>query len=347
MKLESNMAARTIGRIVRRRTTGPLNSRSIADVLIGTVVYLAAIFLSSVATRAEDYPTRPIKIICIHPVGITSDLLARALASNLSGRLGQPVVVENRAGANGIVAAGIVAKSPPDGYTMLITSSAHVGNAQLRKDLTFDTLNDFAPITMLGGSYGLVLVTALPVKNLTELIEHGKKKTLTYSTNGAGNTTHIAGLLLEKRTGLTMTAIPYNTNNMITDVISGNVDFMFFGTVNAEPLIKAGQLKAIAVTGEQRSRILPDVPTMQELGYKDFNVAGYFGLLFPANTPRDRVERIQSETAKALAAPELKRIMETSDYYISGSKPDEFSAFLKKDYEAQDKLMREVGLKTN
>jgi tripartite-type tricarboxylate transporter receptor subunit TctC len=310
-------------------------------------VALLAILLSGASVRAEDYPNRPIKIVCIHPVGITTDLLARALASKISETLGQPVVVENRPGANGIIAAGVVAKSPPDGYTMLMTSSAHVGNAHVRKDLTFDTLNDFSPITMLGGSYGLVLVTALPVKSLAELIELGKKKTLTYSTNGAGNTTHIAGLLLEKRTGLMMTAIPYNTNNMITDVISGNVDFMFFGTVNAEPLIKAGQLRALAVSGEQRSRILPDVPTMQELGYKDFNVSGYFGLLFPANTPRDRVERIQSETAKALAAPELKRIMEASDYFISGSKPDEFSAFLRRDYEFQDRLMREVGLKAN
>lgn len=310
-------------------------------------IFAAATLFGADWAQADDYPSRPIKIICIHPVGITSDLLARSLATQLSERMGQPVVVENRPGANGIVAAGVVAKSPPDGYTMLITSSAHVGNAQVRKDLTYDTLNDFAPITMLGGSYGLVLVTALPVRNVAELIEYGKKKVLTYSTNGAGNTTHIAGLLLEKRTGLTMTAIPYNTNNMITDVISGNVDFMFFGTVNAAPLIKAGQLKALAVSGQQRSRILPDVPTMQELGYKDFDVSGYFGLLFPANTPRDRVERIQSETAKALAAPELKRIMETSDYYISGSKPDEFAAFLKKDYEFQDKLMREVGLKAN
>lgn len=317
------------------------------DVLARALICIAVVLATGWPARAEDYPNRPIKIICIHPVGITTDLLARSLASNLSERVGQPVVVENRPGANGIVAAGVVAKSPPDGYTMLITSSALIGNAHVRNDLPFDALNDFSPITMLGGSYGLVLVTALPVKNLAELVELGKKKTLTYSTNGAGNTTHIAGLLLEKRTGLTMTAIPYNTNNMITDVISGNVDMMFFGTVNAEPLIKSGQLKALAVTGGQRSRILPDVPTMQELGYKDFNVSSYFGLLFPANTPRDRVERIQVETAKALGAPDLKRIMESSDYYIAGSKPDEFATFLKKDFEDQGKLMRDVGLKAN
>jgi tripartite-type tricarboxylate transporter receptor subunit TctC len=315
--------------------------------LFNAFIAILIVIFSGWSARAQDYPNRPIKILSIHPVGITTDLLARSLANTLSERLGQPVVVENRPGANGIIAAGVVAKSPPDGYTMLITSSAHASNPHVRNDLPFDSLNDFSPITMLGGSYGLVLVTALPVKTLAELIELGKKRVLTYSTNGAGNTTHVAGLLLSKRSGLAMTAIPYNTNNMITDVISGNVDFMFFGTVNAAPLIKSGQLKALAVSGEKRSQILPDVPTMQELGYKDFNVSGYFGLLFPAKTPRDIVERIQSETAKALAGPELKRIMETSDYYISGSKPDEFSALLKKDFEYQDKLMREVGLKAN
>jgi tripartite-type tricarboxylate transporter receptor subunit TctC len=321
-------------------------SRFAKNIVLGAMACISAAAISA-PVHSEEYPDRAIKILSIHPVGITTDLLARSLASKLSDSLGRPVVVENRAGANGIIASGIVAKSPPDGYTMLITSSSHTANAHVRNDLTFDTLNDFAPITMLGGSYGLVLVTALPVRSLKELIEIGKKRTLTYSTNGAGNTTHIAGLLLAKRTGLTMTAIPYNTNNMITDVISGNVDFMFFGTVNAAPLLKSGQLKALAMSGLRRSQILPEIPTMKELGYQDFDVSGYFGLLFPRNTPRNRVDRIQMETAKALATPEFKRIMENSDYYISGSTPDEFSAFLKKDYDSQERLMKDVGLKAN
>ena len=310
--------------------------------LAQTAVAVALVVAGSAV--AETYPDRPVKIISIHPVGITSDLLARSLQSKLAEGLGQSIIVENRAGANGIVATGVVAKAPPDGYTMLITSSSHIGNALLRKDLPFNTLADFIPITQLAGSYGLALITALPVKSVAELVEIGKIRPLSYATNGPGNTTHVAGLLLAAMAGIKMNAVAYSTNSMITDVVSGNVDMMFVGTVNAEPLVRAGQVKVLATTGTQRSKLLPEVLTMQELGYKDFDVSGYFGLLFPAGTPPDRVKRVQEETVKALAAPEVKTFMDVSDFYIVGSTPAQFTAFLQDDYKVQEKQMRAVGL---
>jgi len=186
------------------------------------------------------------------------------------------------------------------------------------------------------------------VKNLTELIDARKEENVDlFYERRLGNTTHIAGLLLEKRTGLTMTAIPYNTNNMITDVISGNVDFMFFGTVNAEPLIKAGQLKAIAVTGGSGRAFCPTCRPCRSWATRTSMLRAISAYCFRPTRRAIASSASRAKPQKALAAPELKRIMETSDYYISGSKPDEFSAFLKKDYEAQDTLMREVGLKTN
>jgi tripartite-type tricarboxylate transporter receptor subunit TctC len=315
--------------------------------MLAAMMALAALAMTATGAAAQDYPNRTIRIICIHPVGITSDIIARALAQKLNEALGQPVIVENRPGANGIVAANMVAKAEPDGYTMLITSGSHVANAHVGKDIAYHPINDFAPITHLTSSYGLALITNLPVNSVAELVELAKKKPgqLSYATNGAGNITHIAGLLMEQRAGIKMIAVPYNTPNMVTDVIAGTVDMMFVGTVNAEPLVNGKQVKALAVTGPRRAVGLPDTPTLQELGYKDFDVTGYFGLLFPANTPGDRVEKIQREVTKALNSPTLKNVMQTAGMYVVGSTPDEFTAFLKKDNEHQDRLMREVGLK--
>lgn len=296
---------------------------------------------------AEDYPSRVVRIISIHPVGIATDLLARSLAPRLNESLGQPVIVENRPGANGILATGLVAHAAPDGYTILVTSGAHIANAQVEKSLPYDTLADFAPVTQLAGSYGLVLITNLPVASIAELVALAKANPgrLSYATNGVGNVTHIAGLLLEARAGIKMLAVPYNTPNLTMDVIGGHVDMTFISTITAVPLVDSGQTKALSVTGPQRAPSLPDTPTMQELGYADFDVTGYFGLLVPAKTPRDRIERLYRETVKALASPEVTRVMANAGFYTVGSNPDEFAAFLKKDFDYQSRLMDEFGLK--
>lgn len=294
--------------------------------------------------QAQTYPDRPIRIISIHPVGITTDLLARALSQKLADEIGQSVVVENRPGANGVVATNLVAKSPADGYTMLLTSSSHVANSLLNETIPYDLIQDFNPITAICASYGLVLITNLPVKSVHELIEIGKKRPLSYATNGAGNTTHVAGLLLAKATGIEMNAVPYNSNSMITDVMSGVVDFMFVGTVNADPLVKDGKVKALATTGPQRSKLMSDLPTFQELGFKDFDVSGYFGLLFPAGTPADRVEKIHASVLKALKSKELQTFMETSDYYTVASTPSQFKSFLQADYAQQSRILQDLGL---
>jgi tripartite-type tricarboxylate transporter receptor subunit TctC len=308
------------------------------------VAVLVLIVSSPSGAHAETYPDRPVKLLSIHPVGITTDLLARALGQRLGDELGKPIVVENRPGANGIIATNAVAKSTPDGYTMLITSGSHVANALLKETLPYETLKDFAPITAISASYGLVLITNLPVKSLDELIQIGKKRPLSYATNGVGNTTHVAGMLFEKAAKIEMNAVAYSTNSMITDVISGNVDMMFVGTVNADPLVRAGQVRAIATTGASRSKLMADLPTFQELGFKDFDVSGYFGLLFPAGTPKERLEKMQSAVAKVLVTPEMKSFLDISDYYAVGSKPDEFRAFLEADYKQQEKMLKELGL---
>src|SRR5262249_22137655 len=188
--------------------------RSQMRCILKALVCLFALAITAPA-QADDYPNRTIKIVTPHPAGVATDVLGRALAVKLSADLGQPVVVENRPGANGIVADGVIAQSP--------TSGAHIANAFVNKMLPFDVMKDFAPVTQLAASYGLALVTNLPVNSVGELIALAKSKPgkLTYATNGVGNITHVAGLLFDARTGTKMVAVPYNTPNLTTDVMTG------------------------------------------------------------------------------------------------------------------------------
>jgi len=318
--------------------------RHLGSLLLGA---LACAALPAAGARAETYPDRTIRIVSPHPASVATDILGRALAQKLSESLRQPVIVENRPGANGIIAAGLIAKAAPDGYTLHITTGAHIANAFVAKELPYDPLRDFAPVTQLAASYGLALITNLPVTSVPELIALAKQKPLTYATNGVGNITHVAGLLFEARTGVKMTAVPYNTPALTTDVMTGTVDLTFFSVAGAAPLVKAGKIKALAVTGPRRSPSLPDTPTLQELGYTDFDVTGWFGLLFPAHTPADRIDLIYRQSAKALESPEMKRVMDVSGMYPVGSSPDEFAAFLRKDFDYQDHLLGELGLKVH
>ena len=296
---------------------------------------------------ALDYPTRPVRVIVGFPAGIGPDITGRLMSQWLSDHLGQQFIVDNRPGASSNIATEMAAKAAPDGYTLLITSGAHIANAFTVKKLPYDVLKDFAPVTQLAASYGLALITNLPVKSVADLVALAKKKPgqLTFATNGVGNVTHVAGLLFDARTGVKMIAVPYNTPNLITDVMTGQVDMAFYSVAAAAPLVKAGKIKALALTGSRRAPALPDTPTLQGLGYKDFDVTGYFGLLFPAGTPHERIDAIYRVSKDALSSPQLKRVLDVSGMYPVGSSPEEFAAFLKQDYAYQDKLMSELGLK--
>lgn len=309
----------------------------------------AAALLMTVAAGVAraDYPDKIIRIINPFPPGVSTDVLARGLAQKLTEYLGQSVIVESRPGANGILASTTVAKSEPDGYTMLLTTGSHVANPIVQKHVLYDPVKDFSAVTLLAQSYGLALVSNLPATSLADIVALAKAKpgTLTYATSGVGNLTHVAGRLFEVRAGITMTAVPYNTPALMSDVIGGTVSMTFVSTVTAVPLVNAKTVKAFAITGTRRTPAMPDTPTMQELGYKDYELLGWFGVLFPANTPRDRVERMHREIARALQTPELKKLIEDSGLYVDGAGPDDFQAFLRKDFDYQTRLMDEIGLK--
>jgi tripartite-type tricarboxylate transporter receptor subunit TctC len=311
---------------------------------------LAALFglsLGPTPASCDDYPNHLIKIVQPFAAGGSTDVLARGLAQKLSDALGQPVIVEARVGANGIIGTQSVAKSPPDGYTILLTTGSFTANPNVVKDPPYDVFKDFTPITQMAGSYGLALLTNLPVNSVAELVAAAKKKpgTMTYATSGAGNLTHISGRLFELRAGLDLIAVPYNTPAMLTDVMTGNVGMTFNSLITAVPMVAQKQLKALAITGNRRSPALPDTPTMAEAGIADYNLTGYFGILFPAGVPKDRVDLIYRETVKALAKPDLKRIIEDNGLFVVGSSPEEFAAYIKQDFDYQSRLMDELDLR--
>jgi len=324
-----------------------LSARPTSRALAAGALMLALSVPTIAKAQAEQYPNRVIRIVQPFAPGGSTDVLARGLAQKLHEAMGQPVVVEARPGANGVVASTAVARSAPDGYTMLLITGSHSANPHTMKNLPYDALKDFTPITQLAGSYGLALLTNLPVKSVAELTALAKQKpgALTYATAGVGNLTHVAGALYEKRAGIEMIAVPYNGATLIPDTMSGGVSMTFNSLITAVPLVNQGQLKALAITGDRRSPALPDTPTMTEAGVKDYELTGYFGIFFPAGVPRDRVERIHQETVKALASPELKRIVEQNGLFVVGSTPDEFAAYVARDHAYQGGLMEELGLK--
>ena len=314
---------------------------------IGLVVLLCG--LASAAPRADNYPVRPIRIIIPFSPGGPNDLIGRPLAEKMSESLGQPFVIENRPGAQGQIAALAVARSTPDGYTMLMTTGSHIANQVFYARLQYDALKDFTPITQLAQSYGSVMVSrpGLEAKTAPDLIALAKQNPGRFSFGhpGVGNANHIAGELFQKIAGVQLLAVPYKgSGSYVTDVISGQVDLAFMSSVLATPNVQSGLLRALATTGPRRTPSLPEVPTFIELGYPDFDWIGYFGLWFPAGTPRERVELISATARKALETPELKRVVADGGLEIVGSTPKEFARYLEKDYAHQRAVMQRIGL---
>lgn len=306
--------------------------------------------LANSTARAEDYPARPIRILIPFSAGGPNDVIGRPLADKISQALGQPVVVENRPGAQGQIATVAVAKAEPDGYTMLMTTGSHVANQLLYAKLPYDAMKDFSPIILLAESYGLAMVGRpdLPAKDVREFIAMAKSSPgkFSFAHPGVGNANHIAGELFQKICDVVLLPVPYKgSGSYISDVIAGQVDTGFMSTALATPNVANKVVKALATTGAKRAPSLPDVPTMVEIGYPDFIWTGYFGLWFPAGTPRDRIEVINRAARDALNTPELKKVIETSGLDAVGSTPEEFVSFLEKDFVHQRDVMQRIGLK--
>jgi tripartite-type tricarboxylate transporter receptor subunit TctC len=297
----------------------------------------------------EAYPSRPIRLLAPFTAGSTVDVMARVTQEQLATRLGQNLVIDNRPGANGIIATDLVAKSRPDGYTMLISTGSFTGNVIATKKLPYDTVRDFAQVTQIARSYGLLLVVhpGVQANSIKELIAMAKAnpRKMSYASSGVGNMTNLVGELLNVLGGVEINHVPYKGSApALTDVMGRQVDMTFISTVSVMPFIKAGRVKALALTGGERSPVMPQVPTFKEIGYPDFEMTGWYGLWFAAKTPPAIVNRIHTEIKRAVASPEMKAKLDELGLIGVACSPEDFAKFLREDLALQMRIAKRAGI---
>jgi tripartite-type tricarboxylate transporter receptor subunit TctC len=316
---------------------------------------LAAALLSfSVATiaftaTAADYPQKPIRLIVPFAAGGGNDAVARTIAQRLSAGLGQQVVVDNRAGAGGIVGAELAAKSAPDGYTLFLGGvGSHAINPSVHRNLPYDPVRDFAPISLVA-SAPLILVVqpSVAANSVEEFVALAKAKpdTINYASNGNGSSSHLAAVMFEAMTGTRMTHVPYKgLAPALVDLLSGQVQAMFSSVVAILPHVQAGKLRALAVTGEKRLALIPDVPTVAESGVAGYQAGSWYGILAPAGTPPEIVRTLNSEIVKAIQQPDVKRAFALEGAEPVGSSPQEFAAHIRAELSRLGKVAREAKI---
>jgi tripartite-type tricarboxylate transporter receptor subunit TctC len=309
---------------------------------------IVLLLLLAGAAWAQDYPNRTVRVVVPFPPGGAPDLVGRTLANRLSERLGQPFVVENRTGAGGNIAAEAVAKSAPDGYTLLATSDGPlVINPSVYPTMPFDTLRDFAPIS-IAASAGLVLMAcpSLPVSSVSDMIALAKKKKLTYASSGYGSSQHVAAELLKDSATIDLTHVPYKGfGAAVGDAISCNVDLIFGAISTGIPHVRAGKLKPIAVTQPKRHAGLPDTPTFGEAGHPGVVIEAYMGLLAPAGTPRPIVDKLYTEVAAILLERETAERLTGAGLDLVRSTPDQYAARIRADLVKYAKLSKALAAK--
>jgi len=303
------------------------------------------------AAFAQSYPARPVKIVVGFTPGGGVDINARMLAPKLSEYLGQQFVVENRPGAGTNIANELVAKSPADGYTLLCTTAALTINMSLYRNLPFDTLRDFAPISVFSESPNVLVVNAkLPVSSVKDLLELARKSPgkLNYSSAGVGTTQHLSAELLKLLTKTFIVHIPYKgTSPSLTALIASEVDLSFANIPAIQAHVKSGRLKALATTGPRRDPQLPEVPTMKEAGVDGLSVTVWYGLLAPAGTPREIVQALATATARATRDPELRKRMLEQGADPVGSTPEEFGKLLREEVARWAEVVKVSGATAN
>jgi tripartite-type tricarboxylate transporter receptor subunit TctC len=296
---------------------------------------------------AEDYPARPIRVVVPFSPGGAVDGPMRLIAQELGKRLGQPVVVENKPGAGATIGSDVVAKSAPDGYTLLLASQTNAISATLYSKLPFDPVEDFTPITLIGREPGVVVVNPkVPAKTLQEFIAYVKAHPgqVDYASSGNGSGQHLFAALLASRTGMKMNHVPYRgSGQATTDLLSGVVEMAIPGTAGMVGHIKAGKLRALAVTGAARSPQLPDVPTVNESGVPGYEAYVWMGLLAPKGTPAPIVLRLNHETLAVLREDEVKQYMANAGIEIVGSSPEDFGQFFRSEKTLWAKVIHDTG----
>ena len=313
-------------------------------------LFAALIMCAVSSAHAQNYPSKSIRFVVPFAPAGGSDLVARTVAMKITEALGQTVIVDNRAGAAGSIGADIAAKSPPDGYTLLLGSNGPLAiNPSLYAKLPYDAARDFAPVSLVTVMpFLLVTHPSLPVKSVKDLIALAKAKPgqLNYGSPGNGSTTHLANELLKSMTGMQITHIPYKgVAPAATDLVSGQVQMMSGDLSTLLPHVHSGRMRGIAVTGARRSPLLPDMPTIAESGVPGYEASGWFGVLVPAGTPQSIVERLNSAMIRGLAAADARDRLKAFGGEVATGTPEQFAAHIRTEAAKWSKLIRALGLR--
>ncbi len=323
--------------------------------LIGVKRLLAAVLLPCACAAlphppaaASDYPSKPVRVVVPFPPGGINDLLARLLGARLSERTGQQFVIDNRAGANTIVGTDLTAKSPPDGYTIMIVPGGHAINPSVYRQLPYDTLKDFRGVTFIGHSpYVLAVHPGLRVKNVAELIELAKRKPdqISFSSSGIGNITHLAAELMNDIAGTKLVHVPYKgTGQLIADLMGGSVPVSIISFSSGRNYVKSGKIVVLGVTTAKRNPVMPDLPTLAESGLAGYEVSGWYAFLAPAGTPVSVVDKLNAAIKAALAMPDIREKVVDQGVDITEMTPTGLDAYIRSEVSKWRKLVARLGI---
>ena len=314
----------------------------------------AAAFLASAPASAADgaYPSKPIRFVVPYPAGGPLDTVARLLAAKAGERLKQPVIVDNKPGAGGNIGADLVAKSAPDGYTILMGAVAtHAINPTLYAGIPYDPVRDFAPITQVASTPNVLVVNpSVPAASVREFIAYARANPgkLNFGSGSTGSAGHLAGELFKTMAGVEMTHVPYKgAGPAMQDLVGGRIQLMFDNWASSRGQVQAGKIRALAVTTAKRSTLAPDLPTIAESGLAGFDISTWFGVFAPAGTPRDIVARLHDELTRALAAPDVREKMLNLGAEPVGNKPEEFAAYIRAEAEKYARVIKASGAKAD
>lgn len=338
--------------VIGRNNACPTHSRRVRAAILGGIAFAFALAASSAAAQST-YPTRPISFVIGFSAGGTTDIVARIVGEELRKTLAQPIVIENRPGAGGNIGASIVAKAKPDGYTLLVGSVGPLAiNASLYAKMPYDNLKDFTPVTLIVHVPNMLVVnpSAMPVNSFAEFIALLKANPGKYffASTGTGTSSHLSGEQLKIMAGIEATHVPYKGAVALNDVLAGEqVHFMFATIPSVIEFVRAGRLRALAVTSKSRSAAMPEIPTVAESGFPDFEASSWFGLLGPAGMPRDIVSKLQGEVARALKIPEIRDKLVAQGADPVGSSAEEFAAYIRDETTRWSKVVKSSGVKAD
>ena len=320
--------------------------------ILQRILLAALVAIATASASAQTYPNKPIRLVVPFPPGGTTDILARDAGQVLTQTLGQSVVIDNRPGAAGNIGSDVVAKSPPDGYTLLMaTVSTHAINPGLYSKLPYDHIKDFAPVILVARVPNVLEVNpAVPVNSVSDLIKLAKEKPgqINFASSGSGTSIHLSGELFKTMAGVNMVHVPYRGSApALVDLVSGQVQVMFDNLPSSLPQINAGKLRAIAVTSAQRSPALPNIPTIAESGLPGFEATSWFGIIAPAGTPPEIIAKLNAELDQWLQSPAGKELLLTQGALPAGGTPEQFAAYIKDETEKWAKVIKVSGAKVD